>query len=480
MNKTFKKITDFIGRHALLSFFILLAILLGLLFVSKQIKEKKQKESVKPETVVSKKVDVYEVGKFPYIKVQAQIDKAGIVTVVAQTGGVVQKVYVNEGQAVKKGNWLAGLSSNYQGASVQTVSRQLAQKQYENFEATYDDQKDLLNKQKEMTNLIDDNSDELLKISKKSIEGTNDLINYNEEILAQLDEMVESTGSLTSQMSRAQIKAALENAKSGLRQLEYQTDEKNPPTKLSNLQKDGTIKQIELQEKALALNKDILRLQLDMARIQESLLYPAAPFTGVVQQVFVKKGQFVSPGTPVATIVGDSSDITATAYVSKNTAKNVSITSPSKIVVDDSDFSLVPSFVSNEATRGTLYTILYDVPEEYNAMLGNKEFVMVKVPLGYSNDIGNSNGVYVPIDAIHNTQSGAYVLIAQTGNSRLDKADGFVEMPLCTAKSSKVEVGPLYGQFAYVYSGVSKGENVILNRNVVEGDVVETDMCGLK
>jgi len=475
MNKFFKKITNFIGKHALVSFFILLAILLGLLFASKKIKEAKQKEALQPETKVSKEVGVYEVGEFPYVKVQAQIDKAGIVTVVAQTGGVVQKVYVNEGQAVKRGNWLVGLSTNYQGSSVQTVSRQLAQKQYDNFVETYDDQKDLLKKQKVMVEKVDDNSDELAEINAKSIEGTNDLINYNEEVLEQLEKAIAADPTnVTLKMSRNQTKAALESAKANLRQLEYQTDENNPPADLSNLQKDTAIKQIELQEKALDLNKEILKLQLDLARIQESLLYPSAPFTGTVQQIFVNKGQMVSPGTPIATIVGDSNDITATAYVSKNIAKNVSVTSPSEIVVDDNKFELAPSFVSNEATRETLYTILYDIPEEYNAILGNKEFVMVKVPLGYSSDMGNSEGVYVPIDAVHNTQTGAYVLVVEEGTARTDKTDGVVEISPCVVKSRKVEIGPLYGQFAYIYNGLSKNDYVILDRNVVEGDYIKT------
>ena len=460
-----KRFTNFIGNYTIVSFFILLTVLLGLLVVSRQIKHENQTKHINTSESISKSVELYKVGKFPYIKVQAQIDKAGVITVVAQTGGVVQKIYVNEGQAVKRGNWLAGLSSNYQGASAQTVSRQLAQKQYENFEATYNDQKDLLKKQKDIANLADENSDELAEINKKSIEGTKDLISYNEEILAQLDQIIDATGDLTMQMSRAQFKASLENAKTGLRQIEYQTDKNNSPSKFSELQKDVTVGQINVQEKALDLNREILKLQLDLAKIQESLLYPASPFTGVVQQVFIKKGQLVSPGTPIATILGDSSDITATAYVSKNTAKNVSATSPSIISLDNDSFEVLPSFVSNEATRGTLYSILYDIPEQYNAILGNKEFVMVKVPLGYANDTGNSEGVYIPIDAIHNTQDGAYVLLI--GDD-------------CIAKSKKIELGPLYGEFAYIYSGLANDESVIMNRNVVEGDkVVSEDGVGI-
>jgi len=454
----------FIADHSLLAFFGLLAVLLVLLGVSRYYKAQKQKQAVKPPKNIAKEAEVYQVGSFPYVKVQAQVDKAGVITVVAQTGGVVQKIYVPEGKQVKKGQTLVRLSTNYQGGSAQSISRQLAQKQYENFEASYQDQKQALAKQKEIAQLSDENSQELADISRQSAIGTEDLVHLNKEILDQLEKAIEADpNNLTLKTSRAQIKAAYENANAQLRQLKHQADETKPPAEIPQAKKEATLAQLAVQEKALDLQKDVLKLQLDLARIQESLLYPAAPFAGRVEQVFVKPGQMVSPGTPIATIVGQTNDITATAYVSKNIAKNVSTTTASEIEVGDETIKVLPTFVSNEATRGVLYSILYDIPAEYGQLLGNKEYVMVKVPLGYTSNLTQGEGVYVPIDAIHNTQSGSFLLVVG---------------PNCQTESKQVEVGPLYGQFAYVYGDVVEGEPVVLSRNVVAGDRIKSEVLG--
>ncbi len=458
-SKPIKALLDFMTKHPLASFFIFLVILLGLLGLSRYLKVLKQQQTSKPETSITKESEIYSVGQLPYVKVQAQVDKAGVITVVAQTGGVVQRLYVSEGDRVSQGQRLVRLSTNYQGGSLQSVSRKIAQEQYQNYQESYNEQKAVFAAQRDLASLAEDNSKELAEISRQSAVGTGDLLNYNKELLDQLNQAVAlDPTNTTLKVSRNQIKAAYESAAAQLRQLEYQTAKDKPPLKTAETKKELTLNQLAVQEKAFELQGKLLKLQLDLAYIQESLLYPAAPFSGQVQQVFVKKGELVSPGTPIATVVGDANEITAVAYVSKNIAGNVSATYPSEIDLGEAQIELRPTFVSNEATRGTLYTILYDIPAKYSQLLANKEYVTVRVPLGYASSLTKEQGVYVPIDAVHNTQGGSFLLVVD------DR---------CQAEAKQVELGSLYGQFIQVYGDLAEDEKVVLNRNVVSGDKIK-------
>jgi multidrug efflux pump subunit AcrA (membrane-fusion protein) len=449
-----RKSTGFIAKHPIAAFIVVLVLLFLTIVASNYIQNQKDIEEIVETPALE--VQVYEVGSLPYITAQGQVDKAGVVTVYAQSGGVVKQIHLKEGSPVEKGKWIVSLSTNYQGADAAAVSRQLSQRQYQNVLDTIETQKELISLQKEIAEKTDENADELREINSKSAKDTKGLIDLNNEIVDELDDLIDQNDALSDKMLKSQYQSALNTLRSSLRTLEYNIDGDKLPAELSGLSRDATLKQLEIQEQALDLNRDVSKLQLDLARIQESLMHPAAPFSGTIQEVHVNVGQLIQPGTAIATIAGDSGEFTATAYVPKDIAFNVSTLEPSEIEVSTGDVEVLPTHVSAEATRGQLYSILYDLPQEIFEAVANQEYVAIRIPLGYRDIFSQEGYVYVPIDSIRQTQTRSYVLTNNNG----------------TAESREVVLGPLYGQFALVQDGLIQGDQVILDRNIISGDQV--------
>ena len=70
--------------------------------------------------------------------VTGEIEKSGVVTVVALTPGIVSKINFREGASVSKGTVLMNLATNYQGGNASRAQRQIAGVQYQNILDTYE------------------------------------------------------------------------------------------------------------------------------------------------------------------------------------------------------------------------------------------------------------------------------------------------------------------------------------------------------
>jgi hypothetical protein len=248
--------------------------------------------------------------------------------------------------------------------------------------------------------------------------------------------------------------SGLNQLKSSLRNLEYQTDDNNPPAKLAESQKELTLKQLELQEKSLDLSKEISLLQLRLAQVNESMAYPSTPITGVVQKVHVSFGQAVQPGTPLVTIAGEGDCLKVQALVSRGVAESVSQLDSHQIKINGEWVDVMPTFVSTEATDMGRHTITYNLGEETVNKVGNSQRLEISLPIGYP----DSNGVvpFIPIDAVYQTEDEAYVFVV----------DGE------EAKSQEVKLGQVYGRFVVVEEGIEDSTQVILDRNVVDQEKI--------
>lgn len=450
-------------HHPILSVVITLALLLGLIAVQSALrKPKAEAEVTKPARVV----DIFSIGQAPRVKAQAQIKKSGVIKIVAQTSGVVQQIPVKEGQTVSQGQNLAYISTSYGGGSTLSVQRQIAQKQYANAKDTYDEQKDLIAKQREIAEKSDTNTDELRSISAKSIDESKSLLSVNNDILNNLNHdiaQLEATNS--ADINRSSIQALKQSKtvyqstanslSSSIRNLEYSTDSDGVQSELANLNKDVALKQLDIQEKALTLGRDVSYLQYQLASINESLAYPSSPCYGVVEKVHVKFGDVVSPGMTLFTVSTTNKSALAVALVSQDVAAQVSILEPSILAVGSQTVSVMPSYVSQEATDGVLYSIYYAIPEELVQRAIEGGYIEVEIPVG---NAGTTSVVpYIPLDAVHQTQDGAYVYLAK--NNRV--------------VAEKVTLGTVYGQYVEVREGIHAADHVILDRNVVDGDRIK-------
>lgn len=461
----YKKFIGHAQKRPIATFLGLLLMLLGLIIISNVINRPKPEAT--ETSLPTKEVEVYTIGQSPKITVQAQVEKSGVIRVVSLGAGVVQSINVEVGQEIGEGTNLISMSTNYQGGNAFSVQRQLAGAQYKNAKDTYKTNVELIDKQKELADKSDKNSDELRSISNQSLDSTRSLIGLNNEILTTLEaQQVElentnvaganDSAILQTKQLRSQLMSGNSQLEAALRSTEYANSNDEIPAELSNLSRDIAIKQLELQKKALGLNLEVSRLSLTLAQINEALMYPATPVTGVVERIFVREGQVLSPGMPIAQISGASESLIAVAFLNREVAQGVGRSSASTLHIGNESFESVPFYVSREATDGSLYTAQYAIPQELASFVTDKGYIAIEIPV----DFPNTGSVipFVPIDSVFQTQDQAYLFIAKNGK----------------AESRKVNLGQVLGRFVEVTKGLSESDQVILNRNVISGDPVRT------
>lgn len=449
----------FIEKKPFASFFIALGILLAAILLGSTI-FRVQTPEVATRTE-PKKIEVFKLGENASINVQGEVKKSGVIKIVAQSPGVVKSISKQEGSMAKKGEIIISLSSNYQGGNAATLQKQLAGLTYQNTKATYDIQKELIQKQRDLTNAQSENSEQLRELTQISVNDTRDLLNLNTNIIDQIKSNIQTLQNnnadpsdiLALQQVLSQMQSGTNQLSSSVRANEYQLDENQKPQELENLGKEIALKQLALQEKALETSLKAAGISLELARVMEANMYPQAPFYGTVEKIHVKVGEVVNPGDILATFKGESGGVMIDALVSKDIAERISKITPATISTGNKQLNLLPFYVSTEATKGQLYSVIFAIDKEHENYFTDEGFVSVSLPVGYSITQDNT---YIPLDSVFQTQDEAYVFIVE-GN---------------TAQSRKVKLGEVIGSFVNVTEGLSGNETIILTRTVIEGDNV--------
>ena len=457
-----------INKAPVQSFLILLGACVALIVIGNIMRRPKPLPT--EAAAAPKQVSVYSIGESPKVQVSAKIEKSGVVTMVAQTAGIVQFVNGAEGTSVSRGTQLFTLSTNYQGGTIPSVTRAIAQKNKEFVDASFDTQKQMIDARRDIANASDAQADDYRNITNKSIDDTKTLISLNEEILSSLDSQLtylESTnvggandGAIMEVKSaQSGVITGLNALKNGLRTSEYTQNEDNAPARISNLSRELTNKQLDIETKALELNRELSGLNLRIAQISESLMYPSSPVAGVIERINVRVGDNVNPGTILATIKGNVTTSTAVALVSEDLAKHISRLEPGILIIGDLRVSVQPRHISSEPTDGILHSVVFTVPDEYRDALANKSYLTVELPV--STRKSTASVPFVPIDAVYQTQSDAFLFVA----SKSAEGKFMVE-------SKTVTLGPVIGSYVEILKGVSAADQVILDRTVSSGDAV--------
>ncbi len=462
IGKAYEFIKRDIRKRPFRNFYLALLVFVLIIVLSSFLQTPPKTTDVKSP---QKEVSLYSIGSVPKMTASAQITKTGVVSIVALSGGVVQKIHYHEGDKVSRGNTLVSLSTNYQGGNASSVQRQLANSQYQSAVDTFDQQKDLINGQRDVATKSAENAEKLRDISGESRQTTRELIDLNKALLdtvntglTQLPNTAENSEAIAAlQGQKAQLLAGLSQAQGSLAAADYQADSNKPPAELARIQKDIALKQLDLQEKMLGVSKEAARLQLQLAQVTEALMFPAAPISGVVQRVFVKEGDVVAPGAQLAVVAqGNEADpITAIAYVPVEVAGKISLVEESVITVEGQKVKAHPYFISTEAVQGNLYAVYYSVPDNLGVSLPDSGYVEIEIPIGYADS--TVSAAYVPVDAIYQTEDSAYLFVDSDGK----------------ATSRNIALGNVYGGYVAVSKGLNDGDQVIVTRNVVEGDRVQ-------
>lgn len=461
IRKTIRKINLYIHNNPIKSFYISLAILFALILLGNALRAL-SKESLTIQKQKINNVSVYFVNnKIASINTYARVEKTGIAQINALSSGIVQKINYKQGDRVKKGSIIFTLSSNYQGGNTFSVQRKIAQTQYQNILTNYDDQKNAISLQREIAQKTNENVNSLRDLIPKSIDETKDLILLNESILSTIntnlkvlenDPITNQTLILSTKQLKSQYTSVNNQLKSGLRQSEYQADPESPQSDLSDLQKSLLETQLNMQEKALDINRDLARLQVQLAQTTESIMFPSAPFSGIIQKVFIKKDQQVNPGTPLALISQENKNInsTAYAYIAKDIAQKISKKKPSLITINKKKIKVIPDFISTEAVLGDLYSVLFVIPKGLEVNLTDNTTIPLQITLENSD-----NTTFIPVDLLHQTTDGVYIYIIKNNK----------------AKSEKIEIEKIIGSQALVKKVTAKA--IIIDRNIIDGDVVK-------
>lgn len=453
------------------SFFTLLGILFVLILLGNFLSAPKKDTSTQAAPV--KAVDVFSIGENPHIEVSGKVEKSGVIKIVAQSPGVVQQIYTAEGNSIWKGNTILALSTNYQGSTLPSVSREIAQRNYDFVQSTYDAQKELIGKRRELANAADAQADQMRDITNQSISDTSTIISLNEEILSSIESQIQGleatnvNGSndpliLQAQQAKSGVLTALTSLRSSVRSAQFQVSGDEEPAKISDLTREMTQKQLDIEQQSLDLNKEMSKLNLRIAQIAESLMYPASPTSGVVERIYVHPGEAVNPGTVLASITATSQVTNIVALVPSDTASAISHLEKTKVTVAGETLELTPRYVSTEPTDGTLHSVLYTLPDTTQVSLKNGSYVALAIPIHKEGSL--SVVPFVPLDAVYQTQTDAYVFVASSSAKKTS-----------IATSRKVTLGPVTGSYVQILTGVTSGDQIILNRNIVAGDKVSIE-----
>jgi multidrug efflux pump subunit AcrA (membrane-fusion protein) len=461
-----KGIPGFIRNRPFTAFFITLALLALLIILGSTVFKAKPLEEHKGEEI--KQVETFKIGSSPKITVQAEVEKTGVIKIVAQTPGIVSSINTYEGEIVSRGKALINLSNNYYGGNAASLARQIAQNQFNLSRDTLETQKEVIQKQKQIAEKSDNNSDEMRDIANRSLEETRSLLDLNESLLNTLNASLpaieaSNSGGLNNPAvfqaysQKSQLQSGVNQLRQAVRNTELQAAGDRPPAELSNLQREIALKNLEIQDKSLQMGHEIAKLQLALAQVNEASMYPTTPFQGVVEKVHVRVGDSVNPGTVLVTISGVEGKIILDAKVPSSTAKNLSKLESSHLTIKGQTIELMPAYVSSEATSGQLYSVIYHVPDEYQEFFTDGGFVSVSIPVGSPDT--NSVVPFLPLDSIFQTQEESTVYIVKDG----------------AAQARKIQLGEVQGGFVAVMEGIGAEDEIILSRNVVEGDKVKTN-----
>lgn len=147
MRSITKKIFVFIAHRPFLSFIFTLLALFAIIFVSSKLRA--VDDVVTNQKIGEKVVDVVRAGDGQYTQLSGKIEKDGVVTIVAQVAGIVHNIYFDEGQKIVAGQQLMYLADTYGGGSSAAVGYQIATRQSEGQDATFDKQESVIDDQRD-------------------------------------------------------------------------------------------------------------------------------------------------------------------------------------------------------------------------------------------------------------------------------------------------------------------------------------------
>lgn len=233
-------------------------------------------------------------------------------------------------------------------------------------------------------------------------------------------------------------------------------EQRDDVRKTNDLEATIMRKQYTIQKRNTELEFDIAQLQKKQSAITAARFSPVSPFKGVVDHVFVSRGETVNVGDKIAVINADDQTATISINISPALAGVIDISKPSVINVNGERINILPRNLSRGVAQDQSYILTYYIEKQYIDLFDNNEFVSVSVPL--ETNAGDNNSLLVPLDAVRLMSDRTVIFVVEDG----------------VAYARDVERGEVVGGFIFVNVDLGENTEIILNRNVYDGDRVVT------
>lgn len=206
-----------------------------------------------------------------------------------------------------------------------------------------------------------------------------------------------------------------------------------------------------IEARTLKSDLRLAELEAERARLAAALSRPAALLPGTVEHVFVRTGDYVSPGTLVATVRTQRSAAVVEAMLPVSEALRVDTDQQATLVFGSRTLEASILSVSQDAVADGLAAIRFNLPD--GATVPDGTFVSLSVPL---RPAATGEPVLIPLAALRETADRRFAMVAE--NDR--------------AVSRTITLGPIVGNAVTVTDGLKPGDAVLLDRSLVEGDAV--------
>lgn len=202
----------------------------------------------------------------------------------------------------------------------------------------------------------------------------------------------------------------------------------------------------------LDLKRMAARLNVDIAKAGEQSFAPFTPIAGRVEALFVSKGDIVTPGMKIATVVGNTPKSIIRAEVPSSVAPFID-PKGSHIATDPSGkkIPLTLNYLSKSAVSANSFQATFSIADTEASTIGDDSTLVITLTLHNAN-----NSILIPLSAVEMTRDSATVNIDRDGK----------------AEQVTITPGQTIGNFMEVTTGLSDGDHIILDRTIRPGDKI--------
>lgn len=222
-------------------------------------------------------------------------------------------------------------------------------------------------------------------------------------------------------------------------QLDFATDIFNKQKSLWDQNIGTEVQYLSAQNNVEAIKKQIAALQE-----QKNLNLIKSPISGVVDELFIKIGQTVAPGTPCVRVI-NLSRLTAKADVAEAFAGKIKPGNPVVIDIPDLNKQIQTklSYIGKTVNPvGRTFNVQSELKTDA-ALMPNMIAVMRII------DYQNNQAVVLPVNYVQKDGIGSFVYVAQQQGERW------------VAHKKSVTVGQIYDKSAEIVEGIQVGDRVI-------------------